>query len=488
MKEKMIQYVEKHRLFSHGDKLVVGVSGGADSVCLLHLLKACEREWELSLFVVHIHHGIRGAEADSDAAFVAGLAEQLSLPFFLVRGDIPALAEKSGMSEEEAGRQFRYDELEKIRREQRADYIAVAHHRDDQAETVLFRLFRGTGVRGLAGMEPKRGVVIRPLLFASGKDLRKMLYRHGYEWQEDATNRDRTYCRNWIRHELLPLVTEHINAQAVSHIAKTAADVAQWRDLIEKLTQRAASQVLAADGRQKLLYVEAFQKQEKVIQNQLLRLFVSGGLSGAMDISRVHYEQIRKLCDQETGRCIDLPQGYVVERSYDCLRLLSKSDFEGRKVRLECEIPSEIIVEMEDGTYKLTFRIEKREELVGEIPEKDYTKWFDYDKINNGLILRNPEEGDFFILDAQGHTKKLARHYMDLKIPKSLRGRQLVLADGSHIIWAFPERISENYKITRNTKRVLVVTRERIRHERTNQGINCGRGPCCQNQRTGGTD
>lgn len=472
MKERMIQYVEKHRLFSRGDKLVVGVSGGADSVCLLHLLKECQREWELSLFVVHIHHGIRGAEADCDAAFVADLSERLQLPFFLVRGDIPALAGESGMSEEEAGRKFRYEELEKIRQEQQADYIAVAHHRDDQAETVLFRLFRGTGARGLTGMEPKRGVVIRPLLFAGGQELKETLRQQGYEWREDATNEDITYRRNRIRHELLPLATEHVNAQAVRHIAEAASDLARWRELIEKLAQQAAPQVLAAQGEQQLLYVEPFEEQEEVIQDELLRLFVTRGVSGAKDVSRTHYEQLRQLCRQGAGRRIDLPQGFVVERAHDCLRLFPKDYTTGTKLRLVCEIPSVNIVEMDDGRYKLTFRIEKREELVGKIPEKDYTKWFDYDKINSGLILRSPEEGDFFILDRQGHTKKLARYYMDRKIPKSLREKQLVLAEGSHVLWAFPERISETYKVNSNTKRVLVVTRERIRHEGRNQGIN----------------
>lgn len=472
MKERMIQYIKEHRLFSRGDKLVVGVSGGADSVCLLHLLKECQREWELSLFVVHIHHGIRGAEAEGDAVFVEELSEHLELPFFLVRGDIPAQARESGMSEEEAGRKFRYEQLEKIRQEQQADYIAVAHHRDDQAETVLFRLFRGTGARGLTGMEPKRGAVIRPLLFASGQKLRETLRQQGYEWREDVTNEDTTYRRNRIRHEILPQATEYVNAQAVRHIVEAAKDVARWRDLIEKLAQQAASQVLAVQEGQSILYVEPFQEQEEVIQDELLRLFVVKGMPGARDVSRIHYEQIRQLCQKGTGRRIDLPQGFVVEREHDCLRLFPKDSMTGTKLRLVCEIPSVNIVEINDVKYKLTFRIEKREELVGEIPEKDYTKWFDYDKIKSNLILRSPEEGDFFILDGQGHSKKLARYYMDRKIPRSVREKQLVLAEGSHILWAFPERISENYKVNSNTKRVLVVTRERVRHERRNQGIN----------------
>lgn len=472
MKERMIGYVQKHQLFSHGDKLVVGVSGGADSVCLLHLLKECQREWKLSLFVVHIHHGIRGAAADCDAAFVADLSEHMGLPFFLVRGDVPALSRESGMSEEEAGRKFRYEKLEQIRREQGADYIAVAHHRDDQAETVLFRLFRGSGARGLAGMEPKRDVVVRPLLFAGGSELREFLRQNGYEWREDVTNGDTAYTRNWIRHKLLPSAQEHINAQAVRHIAETADDLGRWRSFIERMAQEAAVKVLAVQEGWPVLYIKPFGEQDEVLQDELLRLFVMRGMTSARDVSRVHYGELKKLCQGGAGGRIDLPQGFVAERGHDCLRLFPRDFLAVAKRRLACEIPSENIVEMDGKDYKLTFRIEKREELVGEIPEKDYTKWFDYDKINNGLILRPPEEGDFFIMDREGHRKKLSRYYMDRKIPKSLRERQLVLADGSHIVWIFPERISEDYKVNSNTKRVLVVTRERVRHERRDQGIN----------------
>ena len=230
MKEKMIQFVRKHHLFSCGDKIVLGVSGGADSVCLLHLLEECRPEWDLSLVVAHIQHGIRGAEAERDAAFVAGLAERLSLPFFLVEGDVPALARDSGMSEEEAGRKFRYEQLERIRREQKADRIAVAHHRDDQAETVLFRLFRGSGARGLAGMAPMRDRIVRPLLFAGRQEIETYLRQQGYEWREDSTNQDTVYSRNRIRREILPLIEETINGRAGQHIADAAADVAMWRE------------------------------------------------------------------------------------------------------------------------------------------------------------------------------------------------------------------------------------------------------------------
>lgn len=488
MKEKMIQFVRKHHLFSCGDKIVLGVSGGADSVCLLHLLEECRPEWDLSLVVAHIQHGIRGAEAERDAAFVAGLAERLSLPFFLVEGDVPALARDSGMSEEEAGRKFRYEQLERIRREQKADRIAVAHHRDDQAETVLFRLFRGSGARGLAGMAPMRDRIVRPLLFAGRQEIETYLRQQGYEWREDSTNQDTVYSRNRIRREILPLIEETINGRAGQHIADAAADVAMWRSYVERMTAQAAKEVLTAQDGKQILKLDAYDRQDKVIQDELLRLFLERGIPGAKDVTRVHYSKLRELIGQGAGKSMDLPQGMVAKRDYECLYLQPRGDRLWEPVRLECPVPSVNIVEMDGVFYRLVLEVKKREELAGEIPEKDYTKWFDYDKINCNLALRNPEEGDFFVLDQQGHRKKLARYYMDKKIDREKRKKQLVLADGAHVIWAFPERISEDYKINKNTKRVLVATKERIRHEGRNQCIDQGRGSYRESEGTGGAD
>lgn len=471
MKEKMIQYVEKHQLFSRGDKIVAGVSGGADSVCLLRLLDECRTAWELSLVVVHIKHGIRGAEAEADAAFVAEMAEQLSLPFFLVEGDVPALARESGMSEEEAGRKFRYEKLEEIRCEQKADCIAVAHHRDDQAETVLFRLFRGSGARGLSGMAPVRDRIVRPLLFAGRQEIEHYLRQQGYPWREDSTNRDTTYSRNRIRREILPRIEETINARAGQHIADAAADVAAWREYIETMAERAAKEVLETQSGEPVLRLDVYQQQDEVIQNEILRLFLERGIPGVKDVSRVHYEKLRELIRQEVGRELDLPGGMTAKRDYECLRLRSRRESVWEPVRIECPVPSAHIVEMDGVFYRITLVVKKREDLAGKIPEKDYTKWFDYDKISNSLALRNPEEGDFFVLDEEGHRKKLARYYMDKKIAGEQRKKQFVLADGAHVVWAFPERISEDYKINKNTKRVLVVTKERIRHEGRNQCI-----------------
>ena len=210
-------------MICQGDSVVVGVSGGADSVCLLSVLKNLQMSMALQLTAVHIHHGLRGEEADRDRDFVTALCEDMQIPCVCFQADIRAMAREQHLSEEEAGRKFRYDCFEEVRQERQASKIAVAHHRDDLAETVLLNLFRGSGLKGLSGIPMMRGCIVRPLLDVGRADIEAYLGRQGMSYRNDATNFETEYTRNRIRLDILPYVTEHINQAAVSHIAETAA-------------------------------------------------------------------------------------------------------------------------------------------------------------------------------------------------------------------------------------------------------------------------
>lgn len=472
MKQKFIQYITEHDLFAPGEHLVVGVSGGADSVCLLKLLHEIRREWRLTLSVVHINHGIRSQEAEADACYVRELAEQWELPFFLIKRDVPALARERGQTEEEAGRELRYRELENIRRQQYADWIAVAHHQEDQAETVLFQALRGSGIRGLAGMAPKTGYVLRPLLDVTRGEIESYLQREHISYRNDSTNEDTAYTRNYIRKELFPLLEQRLNRQAVRHLAEMAGDAGQWRDYVERQAAPVAGRIIRQGENGRLvLDLHELLRQEAVIQDEIIRIFLRQKIRGAKDITRTHYRQIRELFSKDTGKRLHLPDRVVIERRYNELYLYRDGGGERTDFSLVCAVPSVNIVEMDGGSSSFTLTLKERDDLPQQIPQKDYTKWFDYDKILNGLVLRTPKEGDYFIMDKAGHRKKLNRYYIDRKIPLRERERQLVLAEGNKVLWAIPGRMSEDCKVTESTKHILVVTRERIHHERRNQGI-----------------
>lgn len=464
LQERLQEYNNRHHLFQTGDKIVVGVSGGADSVCLLALLYEIRERYQLTLHVLHVNHGIRGKAAEADACFVEEMSSRMGLPFCLVKKNVPLTARQMGMTEEEAGRYVRYLAMESYREEIGADKIAVAHHRDDQAETVLFQLFRGSSPRGLAGMPPQRENIIRPLLFAGREDIEYWLAEKKMSYCQDATNQLVQYTRNKIRLKLLPYAEKEINRQAVRHIAQLAEQMTQWRDYIEKQGKAAFDRLVQKDPvrAEWLLDTEAFQKEEDVIGGEVLRLLFDTVFPGVRDITTVHYEKVCELVQMENGKELHMPGGIIVRKQYKKLRFYRQAADDGcEPLCLECKPPFRHIVDENGMIYEICGMVCDREELPAEIPQKDYTKWFDYDMIKGSVTLRNPRQGDYFTLGKSQNRKKLSRYYMDQKVPKAERATQLVLTDGAHVMWAFPGRISETYKITKNTTRVLVVTKER---------------------------
>ena len=458
MLQDFLAYNEQKKLLMPGDIVVAGVSGGADSVCLLALLDELKEKLGLTLYVIHVHHGIRGAEADRDAAFVRELAGKKNLPFCLVKKDVPAAAKELGMTEEEAGRRLRYEAMEEYAKKVGADKIALAHHRDDQAETVLFHLFRGSGPRGLRGMPVKRGPFIRPLLFVSRQEIEAYLAEKQLSYCEDSTNSSLKYSRNMLRRQILPLITKNINAQAAAHIAAMAERQEKWCLYIEKQGREAAGRLVRKEDNGYSLDTDGFLQEEEVVRDEVLRQVLEKMVTGAKDISAVHYEKIHSLCRAESGGRIQLPGETDVEKGYDRIYFYQREQKQEPAAQMTCQPGDVHKIGIKDVTYEVSFTLKNRLELPEKIPQKDYTKWFDYDMIVDSLFLRGPLEGDYFCMDQDGHKKKLSRYYIDKHIPRQQRSSQWVLADGSHVLWAIPGRISEYYKVTEKTSHVLVVS------------------------------
>jgi tRNA(Ile)-lysidine synthase len=459
--EKMLNFCREQNLIQKGDGIVVGVSSGMDSVCLLHLLYEVRETLEISLYVLHVHHMIRGEEADRDAVMAQHMAEEMGLPFCLVKKEVKKIAEESGLTEEEAGRKVRYEAFETYRKAVGADKIAVAHHQDDQAETVLFHLFRGTGPRGICGIPARRDHIIRPLLGVSRNEIQNYVKEKQLAYAVDSTNLVPDYTRNKIRLSLLPYIERELNAQAVRHIAETAEKNRRWGNYIESEGKRAFARITEKKDGYIDIAADAFLRENPVLQDEVIRLVFSEFIPGAKDIGQVHYEQARGLFGGNSGRRADFPGRLSAVREYGIVRFGICEEEDKESVSVACPVPSTHIVNRGKETFRLSLRLEKREDLPMEIPQKDYTKWFDYGMIKDGLVLRNPREGDYFVLNDRGDRKKLNRYYIDKKIPVGKRADQLVLAEGSHVIWALPERISAACKVSEQTKIVLVVTKER---------------------------
>ena len=460
MLKKVRDYMREHEMTAPGDAVIVALSGGADSVCLLTVLKQLATP-EFLLRAVHVHHGIRGAEADRDEAFAQKLCESLSVPLCVAYCHVPAYAAEHGLSEEEAGRILRYQVLEKEAGKWEQELpagsrvkIALAHHRDDNAETILHHLLRGSGLTGLAGIRPVQGRRIRPLLCVGREEIRAYLEAGHISWCEDSTNQSPDYTRNRIRSQVLPLLKTAVNEQAEEHILQAGQIIGQadayLRQQAEEIWQEAAC------GREEDLAaipLTAFARQPEILKTYLIRHMLDQLHPGWKDIGSRHFTAIAELAGKPVGSRLDLPGGLMARTGYETLEIVRKTE---REVSVKTESGADGEIHGRQTVPKLHMTVFSRQKDQ-EIPKNQYTKWFDYDKIKGTLSVRTRRTGDYLILPSGG-SKTIARYMIDEKIPKEKREQILLLAEGSHVLWVVGFRISEYYKIEEHTENILQVT------------------------------
>ncbi len=458
MLERVRAFAEKYQMIRPGDRIIAGVSGGADSVCLLILLKELCREKEASLSAVHVHHGLRGKEADEDQAYVEGLCRKLQIPLRIFSFDVRERAIKEHKTLEEAGRLCRYEAFAEEAKRLGGARIAVAHHAGDQAETVLFQLFRGSGLRGLRGICPVRDEIIRPLLCLEREEIEEWLRKQGIPWRVDSTNLSMDYTRNRIRGDILKCAKENINEKAIRHVAEAAAELYEIEEFLERRTEEGYRLAVREEEGERFIFAKAFSMQDSLIGDRILRRCM-GELGGLKDVERIHIEMLRELFAKQTGTLVDLPGDRSARREYEGVRILcaerkeKQEKTEGNKLlEIHPVIPGSVIANGKKWKFSLL-----TEEKLAFIPEKTYTKWLDYDKIMNDLEIRGRRAGDYLEINREHGRKKLKAYLIDEKIPAKERKKLFLLADGSHIVWIPGYRISEAYKVTEDTRRILKI-------------------------------
>lgn len=516
LERKVIAYMEQHHIIKQKEKIVLGLSGGADSVCLFHVLNACREKYQIELFAVHVNHEIRGVQAKEDQNFAEKLCASYHVPFTVVKENVPELAKKEKKSLEEVGRIVRYHAFRKLQQELGADYIAVAHHKNDQAETVLHNLCRGSGIAGIAGMQAEREGIIRPLLCVEREEIEEYLKAKGQPYQIDCTNLDNTYRRNRWRNEIIPLMKTGINARTVSHIADTASFMGEVAEFVEELGKCAWKRMIETKDKSLILDLEKWKQEHLVIQKWILQKMMYWMAGVQKDIGQVHILDMMCLAEKQVGKSLNLPYNLQAKRVYQGILLEKIEDGRKRDVLYEESKEEQQNIETEREAWEInfsniefpegknmcfsTYQIErlnikgeqsnrdieltekksriaqenirrvylkkqKREEsdlkfeMLLKKTKKNYcTKWFDYDKIKGTVFFRRMEQDDFLQIDDAGHHKKIKKLFKDEKIDAKEREKIWLLAEGSHVIWIPGIRISEAYKIDENTRTILEVT------------------------------
>ena len=486
MHQEVQKRIIERNMMQGGDKVLAAVSGGADSVCLLLILEALRGQLGYMLEVVHVEHGIRGEESRQDEVFVEELCHRLEVPVYTVSVDVPSYAAEQGIGLEEAARILRYEVFEELALARGAK-VALAHHMEDNAETVLFQMMRGSGLHGLCGMQPIRqsesGVVyIRPLLDVHRAEIEDFLKSRGEAWREDRTNQETEYSRNYVRQVILPQLLR-LNDRAVEHINQSAEQLSELRDYMEQGKRQVKDQVVLEDGVS--LRISKLLELHPALQKELILDAVAQTAGSRKDITAGHVKSVLDLCEKQSGREVHLPYGIVARRDFDCL-VLAIEDAKTERLKRTCRtlveergvtgdsclvVNEEQLVELAqaDGTEVLEVPLGTSDETLqikvfsyhGEnlkFLENPYTKWMDYDKIRHGFCIRTRQSGDYFIGDSQGHHKKLKQYFTEEKISVSERNARWLLAQDSLVLWLVGGRISEHLKVTDETKLVVEIT------------------------------
>lgn len=459
--DKVKDFVKENEMLARNCAVIAGVSGGNDSMTMLHLLRRLREIWHFHLRVVHVNHGIRGAEADRDQRMVETVCTEWNIPCSVYRYDVPELSVKWKLGTEETGRIVRrqaFDaETHKCRKQYAVVRTALAHNKNDLAETMLHHLARGTGLRGLCSLKPVNGEVIRPLLCLERREIDDYIRECGIPSVLDSTNLEDEYTRNRIRRHLLPVMEREINAKTVEHMAETSRLLSEAEEfLTDEAAQLAADYYREPDGSYCL--GEGFFQKKQILKSYGVRTILEKLSGRSRDLTQTHIRQVLELYSCRVSKRISLPYGLEAVRTYDGVilrkKIQQKPGTEGRK---EQEIPLPATSEEVETPFG-RFTIKVFSYSGEKILEKKYTKWFDCDKINCELTVRTRRSGDYMAVSQSGGHKKLTRCMIDDKIPGELRGKLPLVVDGNEVLWIVGGRINERYKITSETGRVLEIT------------------------------
>lgn len=462
-------WLEERKLLAPESSWVVGVSGGADSTLLLHTLKALSDRQALrwKLHAAHLHHGLRGAEADADATFVCTLADELGLPFHTERADIRAQVERDGGSTEEVARNRRYDFLERVALKTGSELVAVAHHADDNAETVLHRICRGTGLRGLTGIHDVRSIqpdshvrLVRPFLSQRRATIEELCAARGLRIRTDSTNRAPEFTRGRIRHAIMPLLTEQLNPNVAEALLRLAEHARWLGTYLEDAAARTFESLLISQHEQHIvLNTRALLSKQHIIQAEVVRRAISLVLAREQDLSFGHVEAILRLAeDPGSGKEIHVAGPVVVRKQYDRLEFRPLS---------EEEPPPELGVVFVVCPGKTTLPALGMT-LTAEICPVDaermeslrrntnpYEEWLDYENVHPPLVVRGRHDGDrFHPLGAPGE-KTVGDFLSDEKLDPRVRAGTGILCDQQGLLWVMPLRIDERVKLRPETRKAL---------------------------------
>ncbi len=456
VEDKILNTIKKHNLIENGDNVLVGVSGGPDSMALLYALLSIQTEISFSLYIAHVNHGVRGREADEDEKFVEKISGKLGIPFYSKKIDMEGYAREHKLSSEDAGRRLRYKFFREVLLSINGGKIAVAHNKNDQAETLIMRFFRGTGLDGLKGMEYRNGDIIRPLLDISRNEIEDYILEKNINTRLDRTNLENIYNRNKIRLELIPYIVDNFNPNIVDTLWRTSRTMSNDSEFLEEFSKERYRELVKVENKNSIILCrQKFSREHIAIKQRIIRHSIYN-LTGTLDgISEIHVRNVLELFERgDTGKSVDLPNRLEVKTSYDDLIFRIKNLNVNNNYKYSLKRGQATYVKEWNSIFKM--EVYPMEKIQLNFKDR-FIKYFDYDKIKGEIYIRNRRLGDTIQPFGMSGNKKLKDLFIDKKIPIDEREKIPILVDKNDIIWVVGLRTSEKYKITPYTKNVLVI-------------------------------
>ena len=439
MVQDFLTYINQQRLFQTSDRLLLTLSGGLDSVVLTEL---CQRAG-LNFGIAHCNFQLRGQESEGDETFVRDLAAQLNAPFYTQRFEVEEFKAKNGVSTQMAARELRYEWFEELRQQHNYDYILTAHHQDDQLETILLNLARGTGLAGLRGILPKNNFLRRPLLFANRAEVLAFALENNLPWREDSSNQSDDYQRNLLRHRVLP-VLQQINPNVVQSVAETARRMAAMEQIWQETLQNTRQTVLKREGAVVLVSYEKLSQFSEPLER----------LAGLLRDYGFSYEQTQRIWDSRDGQAgkTFLSSLHTLTKDRGVFMVTIGGVGAGQTWKLLIS-GADQTSEFLGGILEQT-RFQKTEDLVF---EKNPNVWYvDAQKLLFPLTLRPWRAGDWFCpLGMGGKRKKVSDFLIDQKVPLALKSQVLVLESATEIVGLLGFRADERFKVQGDTEGII---------------------------------
>lgn len=474
MLQKVRRTIEKHKMLDAEDRVGVAVSGGPDSIALLHVMMKIAAELRLSLVIIHVNHGLRGEESEEEEQFVRTLGDSMKIPVAARKISIPAIRQREQGSVENLCRRERYGYFEEVTERYSLDKIALGHNQDDQAETVIIKFLRGSGLGGLRGILPVRdGMYVRPLIEVSREEILAFLRENGAQYMTDSSNIDNIYIRNKIRNRLIPGLKEQYNPKLIENIARMADIIRLENAFIEQYVNDALLKLnIIYEGNRIGINLPDFKLLHPVLRLRIIKKLLQNRTSSKMKISYVHVKAVSDLIEgSRSNGLLNLPLGITVRREYDNLTILKDKDSslltdphdKIKKLRKDDKwdfndyfynvfIPGAVQVKEAGLTIEFSCTGIEHVDLNAK-----HTVFMDYDSLTYPLIIRNMRAGDRMQPLGLGGTKKVKSIFIDKKIPRSRRGKIPLIVDQNSILWIPGIQLSDRARVTDTTKTVLRV-------------------------------